>query len=413
MKKKSYLLVAAIALIAGFSSCKNDSDGEAELAFSTLSVEKQKQNIEQNGIDLIDKMNDLMNSSAFEAINSLTSLGSGSAYGAPALAKLKSALQANDVEALSAFNQNLINMQKVSKEGSWGTYTWNESMQDFNFASGTNNKLIVNFPASEASSSNNATLTVTYTNSNVLISKLGEPTDEINDISAYLPASINATLTINKAAALECNYTATYSADATPLTMSQTLKVGDYNWSLNVSNADSKTLSTTYSLLKGKETLMKVEIGALGSISKETVQSFIETEGENTGDILSSANVYYQILNVAFVGKANDVKGLANSIKGLSDDLENKTYTDKTVEILNKYTDLYGYFVAEKKKFADVEFYTSSYVDPYGKFDPINYRYIAATVYEVDARMVLSDGSKVSMDDYVRTGFEDLINKFE
>jgi hypothetical protein len=158
---------------------------------------------------------------------------------------------------------------------------------------------------------------------------------------------------------------------------------------------------------------MKVEVGALGSFSKATVQTFIDEEGENAGDLLSSANVYCQILNVAFVGKANDIKGLVNSIKGLSNDLDNKAYADKTVEILNKYTDLYGYFISEKKKFADVEFYTYSYVDPYGEFDNINYKWIATTVYKVDTRMVLSDGSKVTVDDYVRTGFEDLINKFE
>ena len=412
MKKKSYLLAVAIALVAGFSSCKNDSDGETELAFSTLSVEKQKQAIEQNGMDLIDKMNDLMNSSTFDAIDNFTTLGNGS-YAAPALAKLKEALKANDVEALSSFNQNLINIQKVSKEGSWGTYTWNQNIQDFVFNAGENNKLVVNFPATKASSSNNASFTVIYTNSNVLISKLGDVSDEMNDISTYLPASINATLKINNSTTLECNYAASYDSDAAPLTITQTLKVDDYNWGLNLSNTDKKNVSTTYHLQKGKETLMKVEVGALGSFSKATVQTFIDEEGENAGDLLSSANVYCQILNVAFVGKANDIKGLVNSIKGLSDDLDNKAYADKTVEILNKYTDLYGYFISEKKKFADVEFYTYSYVDPYGEFDYVNYKWIATTVYKVDTRMVLSDGSKVTMDDYVRTGFEDLINKFE
>lgn len=411
MKKKSYLFVA-IALIAGFSSCKNDSDGETELAFSTLSVEKQKQTIEQNGIDLIDKMNDLMNSSTFDAIDNFTTLGDGF-YAAPALAKLKETLKANDVEALSTFNQNLINIQKVSKDGSWGTYTWNKNTQDFAFTAGDNNKLVVNFPATKASSSNNATFTVIYTNSKVLISKLGEVSDEMNDISTYLPASINATLKINNTTTLECNYAATYDSDAAPLTIAQSLKVDNYNWSLNFSNSNAKNISTTYLLQKGSETLMKVEVGALGSFSKATIQTFIDEESGNPGDILSSANVYYQILNLAFVGKSSDIKGLASSINGLSDDLDDKAYADKEVEILNKYTDLYGYFVSEKKKFADVEFYTYSWEDPYGKFDNTNYKWIPATVYEVDTRMVLSDGSKVTMDDYFKTGFEDLIGKFD
>lgn len=105
---------------------------------------------------------------------------------------------------------------------------------------------------------------------------------------------------------------------------------------------------------------------------------------------------------------------------------------------------MYGYFVKENKKFADVDFYaaeiegpdysqfslvytSTNYVTPTVKYDYFNYEYSQAsgkyvynyykygtkTDYKLQPRMILSDGSKVSVEEFFTSGFDDLIEQME
>lgn len=412
MKRKLYLALVSMAIVAAFSSCKKDSDTDTELEFSPLTVEQQKQSIEQNGIDLMDKMNGLQDTKAVKAILSLQDLsGSNTPAYVKALVKLQAGLAKNDLQALPNFNKTISVTKVAQEQQSWGTYTWNPLVDDYDYVKGTANTITVLFPATSGASKNNAEFKLQLTNSGVKI-----PSEvETDNVLTYMPSAIVATLKVDNAVVLQSNYTATYNSDATPSSVSEKLVVDAYNWTVDYTN-NNKALVCTYSMSKSNEVLMKAEVNGSGKLTISDIRDFDNQESQNPGELLSSGKVYFQILNIAFQGEMKDLKSLYSEIDAVSSKLDDKTYNDKTIAIFNKYVTVYGYFLNEKKKFAQLECY--NYNDVYDDYvyneTTGSYVYTKnVSHYEVFPRMILSDGSKVSMEDYVATGFDKLIKKLQ
>ena len=68
---------------------------------------------------------------------------------------------------------------------------------------------------------------------------------------------------------------------------------------------------------------------------------------------------------------------------------------------MNQYIIGYGYFIDDNVKFASVDFYVEEYVSG------------TDTYYSIVPRFILSDESKVSLEEYVDSGFEELLEKIE
>lgn len=411
MKGRAYLGLVALATVVCFSSCSKSSDSDTELSFSTLSVEKQKQSIEQNGIDLINKMDGVQTIKAFTAVDNLGNLMDATPAYVKSLVALRSGLLRNDLKAVSVFAKAMSISAASGDNETWGTHTWNKSLREFVYTKGVANTIIVNFPSTASATSNNAVLTIQLANSAVAV-----PVDiDTDGVLSYMPSSVTVSLKVDGASVLESSYTATYNSDATPVTVKETLSADVFSWTFNYTN-NGKDMLSSYVLTKSGETLMKAEVGAAGSLTLDAFTEFANSDSEDPSEVLNSANVYYQIMNLAFVGQVKDVKSMMTDYKAVSEKLSDKAYNDQMVTVLNKYMKVYGYFVSEKKKFAEVEVY--NYDDVYA-----DYVYNASTSrwvytqnvshYELMPRMVLSDGSKVSMEDYVKVGFEDLLDKLE
>jgi len=92
--------------------------------------------------------------------------------------------------------------------------------------------------------------------------------------------------------------------------------------------------------------------------------------------------------------------------------LGDKARADKQVAAINKYLIMYGYFVKEKQKFADIEFYVTETTETdYNNYNYNTGQYGTKTKYDFQPRLVLSDGSKQDMQTFINTGFEDLIKR--
>ena len=416
MKKTIYLFVGAVTMLLAFSSCKQ-SAADDTLPFSTLTVEQQKQTIEQNGLDLVNKVA-MQNTPAMVALNAFNTNIGGSAFFVKPLAQLRANLLRNDMNAVETYSKQM-KVAAVVAVGKWGTYTWNQSIKDFDFAKGPNYTATILFPATENSLTNNGEINIVYSASSILIPGI--------DSVEYMPKSLSVVMKVSGNTALTFNFNGAYKSDATPTNVTQTLVIDKYNWSIAFTNNDVD-VSTKYAFTYDQSVLLKLEIGAAGSLTATNIQDNIDQKPEN---VISSGAVLFQVMNIAMKGSINDFKAFAAEAKTSKPDsvihtetygkwteyLYNKAYYDKNSSIINKYLKIYGYFANENKKFADVEFYTyeSSYVYNDWVWNPTKQNYdivpVTRTNYEMQPRFVLSDGSKVAIEDYVKTGFQGLIDK--
>lgn len=389
MKKIIFLIATAIIALFAFSSCGDKLDLDKTLKFSTLTVEQQKQSIEQSGLDFVDKMNGMKDTKGMIALQAFSSKSGSEVSFAPAFVQLQSNLLKNDVKSLEVFEKQ---MRAASAEDDdiWGEWTWNSSLNEFEQTGELTNKAIFHFPATETATTNNAELTISFINSSVV----APDTDPVQ----YMPSSISVVLKVDGKVAMTADFTASYKADATPTKAKQTLEIDKYKWTAEFINS-LEEVSAKYEFKYGTETLIKMELGATGTM---TADAFENSDGPQ--DVFTSGAVYFQVMNLACLGGVKDVDAFETEMNGIKN-TNDRAYADKQVSVINNHLKLYGYFVDKKQKFADVEFYVveSEIWNSYTQTYEIEYNY--------EPRFVLSDGSKVDIQTYFETGFEDLFEK--
>lgn len=391
MKKIIFLIATAIITLFALNSCADKLDLDKTLKFSTLSVEQQKQSIEQSGIDFVNKMDGMKDTKAMIAMQAFSSKSGSDVSFAPAFRQLESNLSKNEVKSLEVFEKQM-RAASVDDNDIWGEWTWNNSLNEFEKNSDLTNKAIFNFPATETSTTNNAELTISFVNSSVV----APDTDPMQ----YMPSSISVVLKVDDKVAMTADFTATYKADATPTKAKQTLEIDKYKWTAEFINS-LEEVSAKYEFKYGTETLIKMELGATGTM---TADAFENSDGPQ--DVFTSGAVYFQVMNLACLGGVKDVNAFETEMNGIKN-TNDRAYADKQVSVINKHLKLYGYFVDKKLKFADVEFY----VVESESWDYYSQTYV--TDYNYEPRFVLSDGSKVDIQTYFETGFEELIDKLK
>ena len=388
MKKIIFLIATAIITLFALNSCGDKLDLDKTLKFSTLTVEEQKQSIEQSGIAFVDKMDGMKDTKAMIAMQAFSSKSGSDISLAPSFVQLRSNLLRNEVKSLEVFEKQM--RVAATGEDIWGEFTWNSSTNEFDKTSELTNKAIFKFPATETATTNNAELTITFVDSNVK----APDTDPVQ----YMPSSISVVLKVDNKVAMTADFTATYKADATPIRAKQTLEIDKYNWTAEFLNS-LEEVSAKYAFKYGSETLVKMELGAAGTMTADALEN-----SDGPQDVFTSGAVYFQVMNLACLGGIKDVSEFNTEMNAIVD-TNDRAYADKQVLVINKHLKLYGYFVDKNQKFADVEFYVveSEIWNSYTQTNEIEYNF--------EPRFVLSDGSKVNIQTYFETGFEDLFDK--
>lgn len=402
MKRTCFLIATAIILLVSFNSCGNSNlDLDKTLKFSTQSVEQQKQTVEQNGIDFVNKMEGMKDTKAMVALNAFSTNLNGSPAFVKPMNQLRDNIMKNNVNSLETFNGQMKVM--AAENDVWGTYTWNPSKEDFDFVASTTKGITALFPATEGSTSNTGELKINYSESNVA----APDTDPVQ----YMPSSISLVLKVSGTVAMKADFSGSYNLDATPKKVTQTLEIEKYNWKLEFTN-DDKDASFKYAFNYNTDVLVKFEAAAGGTLTATAIQNSINSENGGPQDIFTSGAIYFQVMNIAFLGGFKDFKAFYNEMNSYKN-TNDRAYADKQVSSINKYLKLYGYYVDKNQKFADVEFYvvesTSTDIDYY----VYPYQTITTTSYDYQPRFVMSDGSKVDIQTYMESGFEDLITKLE
>ncbi len=393
MKRILLLTEIAVLIALTFSSCNKSSnlDLDKTLKFSTLTVEQQKQTIEQNGVDFLNKMEGLQDTKAVAALNEFSSNSGSSMQLAAPLKALNANLKKGNAKLLDNFNTEMIKVVSSSTD-IWGVYTWNSSTQQFDFVASSDKTAKFLFPATSTATTNNGELKIVWVDSKVV----APDTDPVQ----YLPSSVTVTLKVDGNVAMTAEYEGSYKTDGTPTKIKQTLEIEKYNWSAEFTN-DEKDASAKYYFKYDSDVLVGIELAAAGSLTADEIQASAGPQ-----DIINSAIVYVRIMNIATIGGFKDFQGFANEMNAINVSDE-KSFVDAEVVAMNKYFKCYGYFVDKKQKFADVEFYTSEYQE----WDYYSQAY--NTYYQMQPRFVLNDGSKQDIEEYFNTGFEDLIAKLQ
>lgn len=396
--KKSLLLLLTGSFFM-FTACKSELDLDKELKFSKLTVEEQKQKVEDSGIEFVNAMNGMQDTKAMIAIGEFLSLTNGSAAYAP-LKRLKSDLVNRNAKVFTNFDRQL---RVAAVESSlWGEWEWNSTYGELELINELENKAIIRFPASSTSTTNNGLITITYTESSVEVPETGE----------MFPSEITFVMKVDNKEVMSADYNGTYYADGSPKEVTQKFDLDTYNWTAKISN-NQKKASESYEFKKGSTTLLKSEAAVEGNLKVDNIQ----TAGENgtPENIINSFALYFQVSNIAVKGGTTDFKGLVTAIKAIDEDQTEKEYYNALAQTINKYMVTYAFFVDDNRKFADVEYYVVEDVYEDYQYNNTTYQFELVTItnYYLQPRMIMSDGSKVDVEEYVQNGFEDLLDQIE
>ena len=401
MKKTNLFLSLGVILLSTIA-CDSELDLDKELKFSKLPVEEQKQKIEENGIQLVNAMEGLLETEAMVAMTNMIALNESDGYYDAPMQKLISDLRKGNKNAISNFDKQM----RVSYVDSdvWGEYSYNFQTGEMDKTRTLVNKLIMHFPADSVTTTNNAEITVNYEESSV---KVPESED-------YYPSKITFTMKVNSNVVMSASFNGSYYSDGSPEQVTQTLNIDSYSWTAEVKNSKKKA-SESYEFKKGKTIILKSTAELNGKLTEEQLQNAFENDTPE--DAIENFAVYFQAMDIAIKGGTTDFEELAKEIRIVNGNpqLTEKQYANEMVRILNKHLICIAFFVEENRKFAEAELYIEEvskeryYYNSYtGQYEIQTY-----TDYVPTPRFVLSDGSKVSAEEFVQTGFDNLISKIE
>ena len=369
--KRVLLFGVAVAALT-FTSCKKSKKNDIfDLPYSNSSVEEQKKEIEQSGINFINQVNTLPDEKSVTALTHLGELEFTDKI--PAIASLEGIASASGKKNVQGVFDAATSTSSTTRKLSdnYGIYNWDASKGDW-VKTPSSSRLEFKYPATDSSKTNNAVLTITYTSSNIILE------DDFND-SRELPASVNAVLKVDGKEELKYTSAYEYKTDGTPTKVNMNLALGLFNFKYNLSNTSSN-VTTAFSFTKSNQTLLAWEFNVNGKLS-------IGISGEDYPEV-NNANAYFQVMNIKLAGRA-DFKALTKESADI-EDLDGYEYDSKMSALLNKHTDLVAINTNENKIMAKAEFIA----------DP-----------ELATRLVFKDGSKQSFDNFIEAGFENFIDE--
>jgi hypothetical protein len=453
MKKKLWLIIPALMLAALISSCDKDKDDDDDNntdneKFSTLSVEANKATIEESGLELVNTMSDMEN---IETVGVAINLGD-----ILSSADMKKSFVAKESKVISTLEtfvavskgekkvNDLYHAMIVSGELEedpesikevWdenvGTYTWNPSIEDFDIEYG-GDKILVLFPSSESSMTNDASLTI----SNYKGVNISNPIDE--EYTGDLPVSLNAELKSGSKSLVTMVFSASYDEGGVPKAVASDLTIESYKFEVDLSNT-STVASANYKFTENGNVIM--EMGASGeglfteanidentttTTKSETYGNYDWVLNELTGnydqvwveytdtweeteiefeEIINSAEAHFQLFDIAIRGEI-DVKGLMDQMRLIDEDMENEEISEDTANArgaakINEYLNLRLVNVKTNEILAKTEAYVVKEVDPEWGYED-NY---------IDFRLTFGDGSHIDMETYFEDGFDDFMDE--
>ena len=419
-KLSFYALLAASSVFV--TSCKKkETNTNTPIVYS---AEQNKANLQQSGLDMIKEMDDAKNMKTIDNVISFTyfmdqsnpfeNVKPQTIMPIKVMYALKDFRSSGDqISVYSALRESKSLEDDTTIEMAFndikGTYTWNAIDKKWDKTDGDD--LVMIFPATKTSTSNNAKYTVQYTPYTGAVLT--------NDFEGNTPQKVVAKLEINGLPITQFNFDAAYNSEGVPSKLEANLRVENYNFNTLLS-LSSSTAAYSYAFTHNTKNLFSMGTTLTGNFTKAHLESLNDNSVEKPEEltkVATSMNAYIQVLNIKLEGKAN-VQGLSDDLvaAGGSDNIENNK--PKGIEILNKNLTLKAFYTDKNSTIGHSEFYLKPYTNTWTDYvyNPSTGNYDQITKTEsgesVDVRLVFEDGSKADLETYFGNGFDKLEDEF-
>ncbi len=369
MKNLKYLFVLAVVGMI-FFSCNKDKKTE-------FTPEKAREALNQASDIILTYVEDAKGSQTLSAAQSASELGSSFKK-----AKKQVAVLPRQFKKFSTTLKHTIH--RKAKRAVWddggafnmadyaGTYNWNRDSNDWVYEAGNPaNEIVVKFPATKASTTNNAVFT---------LHKYTEQTFTDSWGTYYQPTEISADLFIDGAKSMELNVEITYADNGDMVNhIVGSLFVDPFTAKLNFDLGDNYTITYSASIAKGE------------SVAFSSAATLIFTDDQYEG--LKTAEGTVQVANLKVAAKAD----IAAIEKAIGDSEDQNTIIDAVNA--NSSATIYTY--PEENKIGDLTLKA--------KEDNSEYK-------DVDVIITYADGSSESAQPYfdqIQKSLEDLIDEID
>ncbi len=432
MKITGKILFVFFALLA-MIACKKDKDtvdDPFDAKFSKLTVEENKENVENAGIDMVTELGDLEDANAFEVLFHMQELmeGSGSVMASTEILEparllasfyrqgVKTGAVYSSLKSTAADPETLSDMWEQVK----AKYTWNFSTDQFD-STGSADALVIEFPGKAADATNTATLTI----DNMKFSEVTDPREDWPAELAEMPKGVEMELEYNGESLMSAEFSGSYKSDGMPTEVGASLTIEDFRFGFTAKHTPSTNASVTFNLKRGSQLLTEIFFSAEGDWSEESIEDntityydthyvevfdydlwmWVETDEIDYIDeysepeieeIIQNANAHLVFMDIKIAGMV-DFKKVGDALRELDENeaLDEEEASDEFVEILNENAKLVVVYYEDNKKIADAEAYT---YDDGGDYYPM-------------IRFVYADGTKIDASTYVQEELGNFIDE--
>ena len=392
MKKIYYFALCASLLIN--ISCKNINEDDTDIS-STLTIEEGKKELEDNNIELLDKMETFKNNNALNEIIELAeylstenALKSGDFKGKTLntlsnISEIKTSntdfLVFNAKQATTIIsNSSLINDFNDEK----GIYNWNSKTEEFDKTDDSDD-IIYNIAYNNGKTAvfSFTDFTTTYTGS---------------DNEEELPTLVKANLKINGAIVFSQDFSATFeNGQLIPEKIDNKTTIGDFSFITSHTNSNNSTIHQNFEFKLSNDIMMGYNLTTKGNFSND-----IDGDVE---DILDNATMSFQFLNATLSVNAKDT--------GFDSDKE--LSTDEQIDLLN--SNINAELSINNKSIAKSLFYKDQdiYTDYIYNSNTQLWEEVEVSDDIINAKFLFEDGTTNDFDTYFDGSFTSLEDKFE
>jgi hypothetical protein len=421
--KKQNLFTVLLVLLA-ISACKKDNKTTLDpknQPYSTNSVAKVKSDMENTGIRMESKMNDLTNTKGMQVTMYLVTL-----ITSPDINPLSNQSGYNTLKSAALFGRKKAGIESIfaslrqtsddiglvqSFDSIRGIYKYNFNDSMIEKVADSNDSFKVYFPASSTDKA--------AKNLNALF-EISKPTVQTgpftydNSSVASLPAFIQYDIKVNGIVELNYLFTGTYSSVGMPTSISSTLTIGTFEfnstWGYSVSD-----VKLNYSIKDSAKTIVDIGWEMTGNFDKTNIQTVNNNPNGDPTLILTNANAHFQFYNIKIAGQI-DFKDFYGGVKNiLKETSPDSTRNIEGIALVKKDISLVVVYADNGQLIAKVEPYLKTFQDTLGRYNPATgtYTTVPTTYTTIDFRMVFSDKSNIDFNVYLLDGFSNLSADFE
>lgn len=413
MRKRLIFISIAACIGLGVTSCKDKEDNNLE--FAEYTVEENKENIEAEGLKVMDQMEDMKNLSSIGTIQDFLNLSKRMNESSYSLAYTRVANILTPVSGMKINLMELANLRSSTAlvEGEFsmkdylrnfgGTYTYNSSADTFAYVKNSN-EITFKFPIGQ-STTNNGKITLNNFSSQFASNADFEGME--------LLKSLDLNVWNGDSRILSIEMDATYNENDLPSSESiRILLEKGYSFSETFSY-NEKDIKWDFSFLKDKNNIFNGAFDTNGNYSYDNISNLNNESFQSPeliSDILKSANASIQLGNLKLSGAINFEQLSKDYYKDFSNDNDEltKAKSDIACTILNNNSFLVLMYADKREAIAKLVFNTVEneyYQYPYESEKMSSY-------FSPTPSFVFSDGS--AMDgSFFGTGFNDFNNALE